>query len=52
MGDPSTPFKTAKLPMNFTPISESGKQKLQDKVASSRSAWEIFLRTHEDSATV
>jgi aryl-alcohol dehydrogenase-like predicted oxidoreductase len=38
--------------MNFTPISESGKQKLQEKVAPSRSAWEFFLRTHEDSVTV
>ena len=37
--------------LNFTPLSESGKQKLQDKVARSRSAWENFLRTHEDSAT-
>ena len=38
--------------MNFSPISESGKQKLQDKVAPSRSAWEKFLRTHEDSVVV
>jgi aryl-alcohol dehydrogenase-like predicted oxidoreductase len=38
--------------MNFTPISESGKQKLQEKVAPSRAAWENFLRTHEDSVTV
>ncbi len=38
--------------LNFTPISEGGKQKLQEKVAPSRSAWENFLRTHEDSATV
>jgi uncharacterized protein len=38
--------------MNFTPISESDKQKLQEKVAPSRSAWENFLRTHEDSVTV
>ncbi len=38
--------------MNFTPISESGKQRLQEKVAPSRSAWENFLRTHEDSVTV
>ncbi len=29
--------------LNFTPISESGKQKLQEKVAPSRSAWEKFL---------
>ena len=38
--------------MNFTPISESGKQKLQEKVAPSRAAWQNFLRTHEDSVTV
>lgn len=38
--------------MNFTPISDRVKQKLQDKVAPSRSAWETFLRTHEDSATM
>jgi len=38
--------------INFTPMSESGKQKLQEKVVPSRSAWENFLRTHEDSVTV
>jgi aryl-alcohol dehydrogenase-like predicted oxidoreductase len=38
--------------MNFTPISESVKQKLQEKVAPSRSAWENFLQTHEDSVAV
>jgi aryl-alcohol dehydrogenase-like predicted oxidoreductase len=38
--------------LNFTPISESGKQKLQEKVAPSRSAWENFLRTHEDRTEV
>src|SRR5262245_20600116 len=38
--------------LNFTPISESGKQKLQERIAPSRSAWENFLRTHEDSAIV
>lgn len=38
--------------INFTPMSESGKQKLQEKVSPSRSAWENFLRTHEDSVTV
>jgi aryl-alcohol dehydrogenase-like predicted oxidoreductase len=37
---------------NFTPMNESGKQKLQEKVAPSRAAWENFLRTHEDSAAV
>ena len=29
--------------LNFTPMSEGGKQKLQEKVALSRSAWENFL---------
>jgi len=38
--------------LNFTPISDGAKQKLQEKVAPSRSAWENFLRTHEDSANV
>ena len=38
--------------MNFTPMGESGKQKLQEKVAPSRSAWENFLRTHEDTVPV
>ncbi len=38
--------------MNFTPINDSGKQRLQEKVAPSRSAWENFLRTHEDSVAV
>ena len=38
--------------LHFTPIGETGKQKLQEKVAPSRSAWEQFLRTHEDSAAV
>ncbi|MGH7888162.1 MAG: aldo/keto reductase [Candidatus Binatia bacterium] len=38
--------------MNFTPLSESGKQRLQEKVAPSRSAWENFLRSHEDSIPV
>ena len=37
--------------LNFKPISESAKQKLQEKVTPSRSAWENFLRTHEDSVT-
>ena len=38
--------------LNFTPISESGKQKLQEKVAPSRSAWQNFLRNHDDSVAV
>jgi len=36
--------------LNFTPISESNKQKLQEKVAPSRSAWQNYLRRHEDTA--
>jgi hypothetical protein len=38
--------------LNFTPISDGAKQRLQQKVAPSRSAWEKFLRDHEDSAKV
>ena len=38
--------------LNFTPISEDGKQKLQEKVAPSRSAWRRFLEAHEDTASV
>jgi aryl-alcohol dehydrogenase-like predicted oxidoreductase len=38
--------------LNFTPISESGRKKLQERVAPSRSAWQNFLRTHEDSVAV
>ena len=38
--------------MNFKPISDGAKQRLQEKVAPSRSAWEKFLREHEDSITV
>ena len=38
--------------INFTPIGERGKQRLQEKIAPSRSAWEQFLRTHEDSVVV
>jgi aryl-alcohol dehydrogenase-like predicted oxidoreductase len=38
--------------MNFTPLGENEKRKLQEKVAPSRSAWKNFLRTHEDSWAV
>ena len=38
--------------MYVTPMSESGKQKLQERVAPSRSAWENFLRSHVDSVAV
>ena len=32
--------------LSFTPASESDKQRLREKIASSCSAWENFLRTH------
>ncbi len=35
--------------LNFSPISESGKQKLQEKVAPSRTAWHRYLQSHDDS---
>ena len=38
--------------LNFTPISDNRKEKLKAKVAPSRAAWENFLRTHDDTATV
>jgi hypothetical protein len=38
--------------MNFRPIGESGKQKLQETVAPSRSDWAKFLRTHKNSVAV
>jgi aryl-alcohol dehydrogenase-like predicted oxidoreductase len=38
--------------LSFTPASESDKQRLREKIAPSRSAWENFLRTHEDSTAV
>lgn len=38
--------------LNFTPISDSGREKLKEKVAPSRSAWQNFLETHEDSVAV
>ena len=38
--------------LNFTPMSENGKQKLQEKVAPSRSAWQRFLQSHDDSVAV
>ncbi|HEX7230763.1 MAG TPA: aldo/keto reductase [Candidatus Binatia bacterium] len=34
----------------FIPMSESAKQQVREKVAPSRSAWENFLRAHDDSA--
>jgi uncharacterized protein len=38
--------------LNFTPISENGKEKLREKVAPSRSAWQRFLQSHDDSVAV
>ena len=37
---------------SFTPMSENDKQKLQEKVAPSRSAWQRFLQAHDDSVAV
>ena len=42
--------QNAQAALNFTPISESGKQRLQEKVAPSRSAWLRFLEAHDDTA--
>jgi hypothetical protein len=44
--------ENAQAALHFTPMSESAKQKLQEKVTPSRSAWEDFLRTHQDSVVV
>ena len=38
--------------LNFTPASDSRKQQLREKLAPARSAWENFLRTHEDGTVV
>ena len=38
--------------LSFTPARESDKQRLREKIAPSRSAWENFLRTHEDGTVV
>jgi aryl-alcohol dehydrogenase-like predicted oxidoreductase len=35
--------------LSFTPMSEGAKQKLKEKVAPSRSAWQRFLQSHDDS---
>jgi aryl-alcohol dehydrogenase-like predicted oxidoreductase len=37
---------------DFTPMSESGRQRLREKVFPSRSAWQQFLRSHEDAVPV
>jgi uncharacterized protein len=44
--------QNVEVALNFSPISESGKQRLQEKVAPSRSAWQGFLRSHDDSLPV
>lgn len=38
--------------LSFTPINESGRQKLRKKVAPSRAAWRKFLEAHDDTAAV
>ena len=38
--------------LSFTPMNESGKQRLQEKVAPSRAAWQRFLQSHDDSIPV
>jgi uncharacterized protein len=38
--------------LNFTPMSESNRKKLQQTVAPSRSAWRRFLQSHDDSIAV
>jgi aryl-alcohol dehydrogenase-like predicted oxidoreductase len=38
--------------LNFTPMSENEKQKLEEKVAPSRSAWQRFLQWHDDTLPV
>jgi aryl-alcohol dehydrogenase-like predicted oxidoreductase len=37
---------------SFVPMNENDKQKLQEKVAPSRSAWQRFLQSHDDSVAV
>ena len=36
----------------FTPMNETDRQQLQEKVAPSRSAWQQFLHSHDDSLPV
>jgi aryl-alcohol dehydrogenase-like predicted oxidoreductase len=38
--------------LSFVPMNENDKQKLQEKVAPSRSAWHRFLQSHDDSVAV
>jgi hypothetical protein len=44
--------ENAQAAFHFTPMSESAKQKLQEKVAPSRSAWHNYLQSHDDSSPV
>lgn len=41
--------QNAQAAVRFAPMSESDKQKLQEKIAPSRSAWQRFLGSHDDS---
>jgi len=38
--------------LSFAPMSENDKQRLQEKVSPSRSAWQRFLQSHDDSVAV
>jgi uncharacterized protein len=38
--------------LNFAPMTENDKQRLQEKVSPSRSAWQRFLQSHDDSTAV
>jgi aryl-alcohol dehydrogenase-like predicted oxidoreductase len=38
--------------LSFTPMNENERQRLQQKVAPSRSAWQQFLRSHNDALPV
>jgi uncharacterized protein len=38
--------------LNFTPLSDTDKKKLQEKVTPSRLSWQNFLRSHDDGIAV
>jgi aryl-alcohol dehydrogenase-like predicted oxidoreductase len=44
--------ENAQAALDFTPIGERAKRQLQEKVAPSRSAWQDFLQSHDDSLPV
>jgi aryl-alcohol dehydrogenase-like predicted oxidoreductase len=44
--------ENAQAARNFTPMGESAKQKLHEKVAPLRSAWQNFLQSHDDAVPV